>query len=54
MEGLWLLSKINTIFQITEKVAYGVLALYSARVAKRYIDDYKSSVADDDTIGGGK
>jgi len=53
MEALWLLAKVNTVFQIAEKVAYGALAVYSAFVAKRYIDDYKDSVADEKIKGGG-
>jgi hypothetical protein len=44
MEALWLLAKINTVFQIAEKVAYGLLAVYGATIAKRYISDYRDSV----------
>jgi hypothetical protein len=54
METLWLLAKINTIFQIAEKCAYGLLAVYGATIAKRYIEDYKSSVEEEQMFGGDK
>lgn len=44
MTGLVLLAKINTVFLIAEKVAYGALTVYSGFIAKRYIDDYRESV----------
>lgn len=53
MEGLWLLAKINTVFQIAEKIAYGAIGLYGAVIAKKYVDDYKDSIADEKIKGGG-
>jgi uncharacterized membrane protein YuzA (DUF378 family) len=54
MEGLWLLAKINVVFQVAEKVAYGLIGLYGAYVAKRYISDYKMSVEDEKIKGSGR
>lgn len=53
MEGLWLLAKINAVFGIAEKVCYGLLAVYGAVVAKKYIEDYKDSIEDEKIKGGG-
>lgn len=53
MEALWLLAKINTVFQIAEKVAYGAIAVYGAFIAKKYVDDYRMSVDDEKRLNGG-
>lgn len=43
----WLLAKIGFYFNIAEKVAYGFLAVYGARVGSRYYQDYKNSVEEE-------
>ena len=53
MEALWLLAKINVVFQVVEKVAYGAMGIYGAFVIKRYVSDYKMSVEDEKFNGGG-
>lgn len=47
MESLWLLAKIDIAFQIAEKIAYGLIGIYSLAVGKRYYDDYKASVEEE-------
>lgn len=43
-ETLWLLERVNTIFQIFEKVAYAILVIYIASIVKTYVSDYKDNV----------
>lgn len=47
MEALWLLAKVNTIFQIVEKCIYAGIALFMTGTTVRYIRDYKQSVEDE-------
>lgn len=54
MEGLWLLAKINLVFHIAEKVAYGLIGVFGIVVAKRYINDYRDSIADEKIKDGTK
>jgi hypothetical protein len=52
MGTLYLLAKINVIIQVAEKVAYGAIGLFSIFVAKKYVEDYRESVAEEKIKGG--
>lgn len=47
MEALWLLAKINVIFQVTEKLIYVGLGLFGVVTVVKYTKDYKESVEDE-------